>query len=721
MIKTGMLVLCSIFCINLNKITIFQEYKINLIISEDPFLNSFGPKLFDFTKYFDSKDVMIHLKNIILKTTSDDLINATKKEILFNKQSLIDKLNIVKKIASKFSENLPPFYDVKKMFKKYDIILFKFFFKTLEIIVNCNQDNCTKKVIYNLMILNLNTLINKFNNKKRSQINSAGLLNNKNRKKVEFIKEIITYAKNTKYELQTKLFKNQTLSILCIKYFKNNVVQKKKYKQKQNTNNNITSTENTDTIFLDLSVILTNSFNPFFDFTSKNVSGRINNKINEIYNILEQAFNNDSFKLKLKHFAIIFVYYNFLTNQIYLKIEEIYHCGNHKLNKLYTIFKHLDKEITLIYDIFKKYFQIIESKKLYSEVKKNRHLIQHFIDINNIYNQFFFMSISKDINVDKYFKKTKEFISFINESSINNHTFELFDNEIFYLQTGCILILRVYCIYSLLENNQKMAIAYIVENIMKAYISKITEILTNVESNLDDNNKNRYLQEITYKIKQKIVSIYSYSSINSMQDKFKVLNELIEEECLLEIDMYILFCKMVEIYKSTLSKTFFYNKNEKLSENSPISLDTTENLSLLQNLIPEPNSKNSNNIKELSTNNVLSNNSTTNNFIESYIIYSTKSNDLKDYFYTTQNSIKKYNSYTNNLHVYDSTEDKNKSLQKSDTLKSFILENKNCEHQNKMDESKDIEDQDLKLYPLFLNTTYNDKNNLDNLIDTYLR
>ncbi|KAL6120733.1 hypothetical protein NUSPORA_02489 [Nucleospora cyclopteri] len=137
-----------IFCMSLNKIISIKKDVINSFITEDSFLNYYCPKMFNFNTEYSSEDIIIHLKNIILKTTTEDLIYAVLREDQSNQQLLLIKIKKIKKDLYITILDTHHLNDTITIYNQIEKILFCFFCKNLEKILRSLKNNNLKKICF---------------------------------------------------------------------------------------------------------------------------------------------------------------------------------------------------------------------------------------------------------------------------------------------------------------------------------------------------------------------------------------------------------------------------------------------------------------------------------------------------------------------------------------------------------------------------------------------
>ncbi|KAL6121033.1 hypothetical protein NUSPORA_02120 [Nucleospora cyclopteri] len=739
MIKKLMLLLKLILCMDLNNPVNIFKAEISSIVSEDSFLDSFCPKFFDFNTNYTSEDIMIHLKNIIFKSINEDLIYMDFNKEHYAEHSLKSKISKICKTVNLLNNPLKKTITLTFLHEKLEIMLCRFFYKILEILLFKN-DKDLKKIIYESIIFELSDILKNIKYTKmfisRSYVSNSYNYANK----IEFLCAIRTFLTDQKNIICSKLLVKQVLSKQCSKFVANH--KPKEYLEKNfvTQNNQKKLIENKTIYNLRNISVLENILTQKCYLNSQNIIQEIEKKIHQIYSLISIISSSNSFELDMDHLFMIIFYYEYCIQKIYLKIKyidktlferpNIY--SKYKLQDFEEILRILRIQKTLYFSFFEntyiEYNKELKLKKICNRFKEKQHFLFLLISLDKLYKDLVLKISLKQINTQEYRDDCLKIVVFAK----NIENYSIFINS--FCKVTCleisfdIFILRLYSIFTFFTKSYKLKIKAIAINLINFKINQLNNILKYLKNINANMHKIELIEVILKKNKNNLSLIINDNTPYQQNNNKNDLNLYLQEEWKFEIYLFEKVYEMFRSFNLSSDKILIINENSELKNTSQELLKRAAEVPLIdsdQNNLDF--SKRSDTVK---TSQYLSQNVDENN------LYYKKHYSTDKIYYTsidnTEINVNKRSlsnpedinndedNSDNNLMAFGIPEGTDDFINEKNISFLNTLEIKCSEYNNKLDESLNIEHQDLKLVPLDFNTSSNNEPLLETLIDTYL-
>ncbi|KAL6120518.1 hypothetical protein NUSPORA_02743, partial [Nucleospora cyclopteri] len=397
---------------------------------------SFCPKIYNYEQPYTCEDVMDHLKDIIFKTIDKNFLSAAINKNKFNKRYLSKYLIRIKKITKNFKMHCPKSYDILVIYFQLEIMFFEFFWNILQFIIQLkDKKEISEKRIYNFISKNLQKVLNKIKNRKYIFRKSKKSNSVDDNQVITFLTEISNFIRNQKNIIRTKLYLNAMFAKNISQYIETYKIQNKHNQHLFITEKQIDLIDNKNRYakkcILKLISILTHPFN----VCSEDLSVKIENKITEIYVMIDKIIKTDSFLLDKKYFFMILYYFDYLKKQLYivfygleqnLKEEsEIFHSTEFFQSD--SIIFRLDnekKKLSEVYCNFSlKYSDNYNHHVICEKNKIINKIFYDFIRIERLYDEFLTFYICNNRKIEQieqqhHYKNNKEIFIFLKKIKI---------------------------------------------------------------------------------------------------------------------------------------------------------------------------------------------------------------------------------------------------------------------------------------------------------------
>ncbi|KAL6121336.1 hypothetical protein NUSPORA_01755 [Nucleospora cyclopteri] len=750
MIKKFMLLLRLTLCMDLyNPLNTFKA-KVFSIVSEYTFLDSFGPKFFDYNTNYTSEDIMIHLKNIIFKSINEDLIYIDFDKEHFNEHSLKSKISEISNSVDQILKPLNKPTTLTGLHVKLEIMMFRSFYKILEIILVFQNDNNLKKIIYESIIFELSDILKNIKYIKKVFSKSVILNSDNYAHKIEFLCAIRTFLTDEKNIIYTKLLIKQVLHKQCNKFIANH--KPKEYFEKnfvtQNNQKKLVESKIICSLrnIADLENIITQEFN----FSSCNIIQEIEIKIYQIYSLIAIINSSSSFELNMDHLVMIIFYYEYLIQKIYLKIKYIDNtlferpniCYQEKLKYLEEILRILRIQKHLYFLFFEntyiEYSKEIKNQQICNRFKTKQHFLFLLITLDKLYKDLV-IKISLNQKDTKEYKEISIKIVSLSKK-IENYTSYIYS---FCKVTGLqlsfdIFIIRLCSIFTFFTKSYKLKIEKIAINLINFKINQLNNILKCLKNKNENMHKIEFIEVILKKNKDNLSLIINKNTEYQQNIHKNDLYLYIQEEWKFEIYLFEKMYEMFRGFNPSSDKIIMINKNSLFMNGSQKLLKRAADVLLLDS--KQNNSELSKRSDTLKTSQYLSQNVNDNTlyhkkpFSNEKIYYTHINNiennvnkkslfnpeDINNFTNTSQIYNNEDNSDTNNLMAFCITEGTDDFINEKNISFLNTLEIKCSKANNQFDKSLHLDHQDLKLIPFDFTTSSNNEPLLETLIDTYL-
>ncbi|KAL6121127.1 hypothetical protein NUSPORA_02004 [Nucleospora cyclopteri] len=509
MIKTFLFVE-TISCILLTDQINIMKSEISEYISSNNFLKAVCPSFYNYTKSFNSQDMILHFKNIIEKIDCEYTINEGIKECQVNNKLFFQNISGIEKNNDKILELLFSNNNEFIIYEKIEIKLFKMLSQKFLKLSQVNGNNNIKTILYKndkdnftkvkIFLKNLKYFLKKTTNEKLSNVESV-------------INDIEIILKNTYYNIKYKLLNNHDFEILFAQYvndYSMYVIPDEYFSDEYKVNFKIQKNETNINHILKKFKDALNDYQitNWFDYnidTFKNLP-----KIYELINII---FKKESFELTLNDFYDIYFYYNYVLTQSYIKIfvaKKLLLFRDDANNfEFQTFFKYSEvcTKIKSQNNLLGKMIQELNKSSI-NNIKTIRCACQtiaypKFIEIDQIYYDIVHCTLSTDdIEKDRLYDIKKILINTLKSIKYDQNIYELYKKSFFNFKLKCILLLRLCSIY--LYMRKKFVLEY--DNLIDCIdnnIQEITKVLyTCTTQNFENRIKTWFINEIIKKYKK---------------------------------------------------------------------------------------------------------------------------------------------------------------------------------------------------------------------------
>ncbi|KAL6120674.1 hypothetical protein NUSPORA_02556 [Nucleospora cyclopteri] len=397
------------------------------------------------------------------------------------------------------------------------------------------------------MILNLKHLKTKIRYKRRGLLNSTNYHAYNDAHKIKLFKDITIFIQNMIDKLQIKISMRNVLSRQCSQYFIK-LAKKIEFDQKNlDTQLNITIKDRYINVYENITAVK-NILNQDINFQSGNFDLKIKNKISEIYRIIYKISIENSFDFNIKHLVLILFYFDYQIKQYVIYLTTIQNNSlnlsehsdksyMYKLNKLLIMLRIEKKNISLLSkSVCTGYFKSIRYKDICDFLLISNQIFLYFIEADAIYDTFLCVIISKKTNTQIQQDIIFEFLLKISNLK-NLFVLEFDDLDFLYLQTYCFFILRLFSLYTLLEN-KPIHIQKNVIDMIEQHIKQITHIFNRIENVEKNKQKIHFLKVIIDKNQKNLFTIINFGTYNYFNEKEKLIKNIFFEEWLFEIKLY---------------------------------------------------------------------------------------------------------------------------------------------------------------------------------------
>ncbi|KAL6120993.1 hypothetical protein NUSPORA_02170 [Nucleospora cyclopteri] len=481
---------------------IIQNNKINSIICDNNFLESFCPKIYNYEQPYTCEDVMDHLKDIIFKTIDKNFLNAAINEKNFNKRSLSKYLVRIKKIAKNFKIKCPKSYDIIVIYFQLEFLCFEFFWNTLKFIIQLDvKKEISEKMIYDLIFKNLQRVLKKIKNRKYIFLNSKKSNSVDNNQVITFLTEIFNFIRNQKNIIRTKFYLNAMFAKSISQYIENHKIQNKHNQHLFITKNQVDLINNKNKYAKRCIFLLINILTHPFNVCSENLSVKIEKKITEIYIMVDKIIKTDGFLLDTKYLFMILYYFDYLKKQIYIGFyglekkfkeeSEIFHSTEFLQSD--SIFFKLNNEkkklCRLYWNLNLKYFNNYNHHVICEKNKVIYNILYDFIRIERLYDEFLTFRICNNRNIKEIeqeyyqYNNHNEVFIFLKKIKIYKGWHDLVKTNFVLFQARCISILRIFSTYLILYNSYKVLTKNHIIDAISTHVQTLSDVLDNLKIN----------------------------------------------------------------------------------------------------------------------------------------------------------------------------------------------------------------------------------------------
>ncbi|KAL6121354.1 hypothetical protein NUSPORA_01743 [Nucleospora cyclopteri] len=542
-----------IFIFGTEKTIISSVYKlkINTIICDNSVLKSLFPTLYDFNKQISLKGFLVHLENIIKKTTNHFFIFNVITKVKSKSQFLEEKINSINSFLHIFFIKFPKSYDRIILYTHIEILFFQFFFDSFKFIINNHTKNHIKTEVYKQMKVYLYCILKKI----RTRINNlvAKCKRNKNCESLYIItlKESLSLLKHALLNIEIKLQANLVVTKHYKTYFDNYRRELKLDQYVFHKDYQISLIDNkTDYAYKNL-IFLKEALITKISMYSEVVIIEIEILIRKIHDLLEKILKADSFIFDFKYIILIHHYYNYVLKIVTLKNHSFLSCSVsidkinigsdlYKLNSIFMTLKQQKMQISkFTQNMVHDYCCLIKYDSRFKHISAMQKIFLDYINIDIIYDIFLNNLNLKNFNAHENDETSKKFISLIKVVKINVCLSNLFDNHFVFFETRCILILRLYQVYLLIKKEFRELSRNIVIKLIQSHINKLYTILTNVKVlNFGNLSKIKFLEVLIEKNKKNIVLISSEKTSIKQNNSNKNIQMPGLDEYIFETDLY---------------------------------------------------------------------------------------------------------------------------------------------------------------------------------------
>ncbi|KAL6122424.1 hypothetical protein NUSPORA_00558 [Nucleospora cyclopteri] len=489
-----------------------MKSEINDCIAKNEFLNSLCPTFYSYTEPLNLQDMIFHFMNTIEKVNCDNILNKGINECRTNKQLFSKTVIVIMQNLDKILDFL--FFNTNEItiYKKIEIKLLKMLYKKFFKLIELDGENNIKHILYNYDFENITKnivfLTNTKSYLKRSQSkNFSGIENIFNN-----ITKISRILRAKQSIIKNKLLNNDNLKMLFSQYMYDcsmYAIPDEYFINDYKINYRIQN-KNINQILAELQDILIDcKFTNWSDYnidTFKNIP-----KIHEIFKIF---FKKGFFELTINNFCDIYLYYNFLIIQCYLKkfvakkltffTDDTSSLRVHSFHR----FCEICTKVTIQKNILGKFILNLNMSSITTirtiRYESQKLICKKFIEFDQIYNEIICSTFStNDIEIGRLHNVNILIINTLESIQCIKSLYELYKKSFYDFKLQCYLLLKLFSVHLYMLNKDiYMPIENLI-NCMNINIQEITKILLSSSDQCFENKKKTlFIQEILKKFKK---------------------------------------------------------------------------------------------------------------------------------------------------------------------------------------------------------------------------
>ncbi|KAL6120732.1 hypothetical protein NUSPORA_02488 [Nucleospora cyclopteri] len=421
-----------------------------------------------------------------------------------------------------------------------------------------------------------NVLISKLHSKKRYLMHSLKLNPNIDTMQIKLFDETSGVLQSEKIKIQTKLYINEIVTKQCIQFFKKHEIKIKLDQEIMLKDHQIILIKSQNNYNLKILLYLEKILTQKFDFNSKKFDLEIQEKICQIYILMNTILKLEIFEFDMSYLLIIFLYYDYLINQVniltknenkVLPIQKTV-CSKLELHNYKEIRQILKNEKRIISMITKRisleYFNKVKVKTGYTKLHAQNNLFFLLIELDSIYNMLISMFFSNKNDKQEFGNVSIRLLDFVRIIEKNLILLDFNTMDYVCQLSYCLFVLRIFSIYSFLSKDIQKSFKNNASNIINSLIYQINIILNNLKKNDENTRKMQFFEEILRKYTLNLYSIINNQCFD-FKNSFKMeINQFFYEEWVFETKLFEKIIEMCSVSNSILNKNILTKVKDEL-------------------------------------------------------------------------------------------------------------------------------------------------------------